>query len=217
MTQHPWTPGGESLTPPSGDPENDEQIRVRDRRKVDPETYEARPQPEQPEQPAPQPEESASAPAAPTDSQEPVADAAPGASDQRVEELTLDLQRLSAEFANYRKRVDRDRELNRDRAIADVVADLLPVLDDIDRARSHGELDAGFKAVAEAIESMAANYGLVRFGAEGEEFDPHVHEAMTSANSAEVVEPTVTAVYQVGYRLKDQVLRAARVAVTNPE
>lgn len=214
MTQHPWTPGGESLTPPTGDPENEEQIRVRDRRKVDPETFEARPQPEQP---APETEEPVADPAAAAESQDPVADPATGTADQRVEELTADLQRLSAEFANYRKRVDRDRELNRDRAVADVVGDLLPVLDDIDRARSHGELDAGFKAVAEAIEGIAAKYGLVRFGAEGESFDPHVHEAMTSDNSPEVTEATVTAVYQVGYRLKDQVLRAARVAVTNPE
>lgn len=210
MTQHPWTPGGESLTPPTGDSENEEQIRVRDRRKVDPETYEARPQPEQPAQGSDESPEAAAPTPPPT---EPTA---PG-TDPRVEELTADLQRLSAEFANYRKRVDRDRELNRDRAVADVAGDLMPVLDDIDRARSHGELDAGFKAVAEAIEGMAAKYGLLRFGAEGEAFDPHVHEAMTSENSPEVTEPTVTAVYQIGYRLKDQVLRAARVAVANPE
>ena len=210
MTQHPWTPGGESLTPPSGGPEQDEEIRVRDRRKVDPETYEARPQQESP---APDSGDAPGPPADPADS----GDSASAGTEQQIDELTADLKRLSAEFANYRKRVDRDRELNRERAIADVVGDLMPILDDIDRARSHGELDGGFKAVAEAIEGIAAKYGLVRFGSEGEAFDPHVHEAMTSDNSAEVTEPTVTAVYQIGYQLKDQVLRAARVAVTNPE
>lgn len=204
MTQHPWTPGGgERAAPPVGDPESesDEGIRFRDKRKVDPDTYEVR-------------EESATVEAPITEESDPDQQEA---GNERVDELTLDLQRLSAEFANYRRRVDRDRELNRDRAVAEVVGDLMPVLDDIERARSHGELDGGFKAVADAVEAIAAKFGLVRFGVTGEAFDPHVHEAMTSDVDAQVSEPTVTAVYQVGFRLKEQVLRPARVAVSNPE
>jgi len=137
--------------------------------------------------------------------------------DERVAELTADLQRLSAEYANYRKRVERDREVNRDRAVAAIVAELMPILDDIDRARGHGELDGGFKAVSDALEAVATKFGMERFGETGEPFDPHVHEAMTSQASPDVTEPTVSAVYLVGYRLKDQVLRPARVAVADIE
>lgn len=210
MTQNPWGPaGGEPTAPPQRDPDSEasEGIRFRDNRKVDPETYQPRPSPAA--QPAEQP------PAQPVAEQP--ADPAAAAADQRVAELTGDLQRLSAEYANYRKRVERDKELNRDRAVASVVSDLMPILDDIDRARGHGELDGGFKAVADSVEAMAASFGLARFGEAGEAFDPHVHEAMTSETSPEVSEPTVTAVYQVGYRLKDQVLRPARVAVADTE
>ena len=204
MTQHPWPPdGGEQSAPPVGDPESEsaEGIRFRDKRKVDPDTYEVR-------------EDQAAADAPTPEGEIPVQ---PDVADDRVAELTLDLQRLSAEFANYRRRVDRDRELNQDRAVAEVVGDLMPVLDDIERARSHGELDGGFKAVADAVEAMAAKFGLTRFGESGEAFDPHVHEAMTSDIDPEVSEPTVATVYQVGFRLKEQVLRPARVAVSNPE
>ncbi len=132
-------------------------------------------------------------------------------------ERTEDLQRLQAEYVNYKRRVDRDRALSRQSGVDKVITDLMPVLDDIERARSHGELDGGFKAVADAVEAMAAKFGLTRFGESGEAFDPHVHEAMTSDIDPEVSEPTVATVYQVGFRLKEQVLRPARVAVSNPE
>jgi molecular chaperone GrpE len=182
-------------------------IRFRDNRKVDPETL-------QPRLPDSQVRAAPSAPGAPAP--EPAA-AVPLPDDERVAELTADLQRLSAEYANYRKRVERDREVNRDRAVAAIVAELMPILDDIDRARGHGELDGGFKAVSDALEAVATKFGMERFGETGEPFDPHVHEAMTSQASPDVTEPTVSAVYLVGYRLKDQVLRPARVAVADIE
>ncbi len=216
MTQNPWGPAaGEGSTSPQPEPESDVGggIRFRDNRKVDPETFQPRAAPA-PAAETPQPEAVAAEVAEAADVAE-VAEA--GEAGDRVAELTADLQRLSAEYANYRKRVDRDRELNRDRAVASVVTDLMPILDDIDRARGHAELDGGFKAVAEAVEALAGKYGLARFGEEGELFDPHVHEAMTSQASPEVTEPTVSAVYQIGYRLGDQILRPARVAVADAE
>jgi molecular chaperone GrpE len=131
--------------------------------------------------------------------------------------LTADLQRLQAEYSNYRKRVERDRDLVRDVAIGGVLAELLPVLDDLDRAREHGELQGGFKAIAEQIERIVARVGLERFGAAGEAFDPMVHEALSHTTSAEVTETTAVQVFQPGYRFKERVLRPARVAVADPE
>jgi hypothetical protein len=93
---------------------------------------------------------------------------------QQVAERTADLQRVQAEYANYRRRVDRDREAVREAALANVLTNLLPVLDDIGRARDHGELEGGFKAVAEALEATVEKLGLARFGAEGDPFDPTV-------------------------------------------
>lgn len=183
--------------------EQEEGVRITDRRRIDPETFEAR-------QPAP------SAAAAEPD-QEVAADDPVAMANARAEEATADAKRIAAEYANYRKRVDRDRDLQRDLAIGTVVADLLPVLDDIERARSHDELDGGFKSVGEAVEAVAAKYGLEAYGEVGEAFDPTVHEAMTSDTSADVTQPTVTAVYAVGYRLRGRVLRPARVAVTDSE
>ncbi len=98
-------------------------------------------------------------------------------------------------------------------AVASALIELLPVLDDIERAREHDELDGAFRTVGEALESVLAKLGLEKFGASGEEFDPTVHEALTSEDSDEVSTPTVTTVYQPGYRLGDRILRPARVAV----
>jgi molecular chaperone GrpE len=131
--------------------------------------------------------------------------------------LTADLQRLQAEYSNYRKRVDRDRELMRDLAVGGVLNELLPILDDLDRAREHGELEGGFKAVAEQIDRIVTRVGLERFGTAGEIFDPSVHEALTHTTSADVSETTAVAILQPGYRFKDRVLRPARVAVADPE
>jgi molecular chaperone GrpE len=135
---------------------------------------------------------------------------------QEAAERTADLQRVTAEYANYRKRVDRDRELTRDSVIAGTLAEFLPVLDDVGRAREHGELEGAFKAVGEALEATVTRLGLESFGAVGEPFDPTVHEALTHAHSDEVTEPTCVAVYQPGYRFAGRVVRPARVGVADP-
>jgi molecular chaperone GrpE len=137
--------------------------------------------------------------------------------ERQVAERTSDLQRVQAEYANYRRRVDRDREVVRDTAVANVLANLLPVLDDIGRARDHGELSGGFKSVGEALEQIVERLGLVRFGAAGDPFDPTVHEALTHSHSADVEVPTAVEVFQPGYRIGERVVRPARVAVVDPE
>jgi len=137
--------------------------------------------------------------------------------DTKVAELTADLQRVHAEYANYRKRVERDRETNRDLAIGSSLAELLPVLDDIGRARDHGDLDGAFKSVAEALEATVARQGLERYGAAGDEFDPTIHEAITHTHSPDVTVTTCVTVFQPGYRYKGKTLRPAIVAVADPE
>jgi molecular chaperone GrpE len=131
-------------------------------------------------------------------------------------ERTADLQRVTAEFANYRKRVERDRQAVAEQALASVLIGVLPVLDDIDRARDHGEVEGGFKSVADNLETTLSKLGLVRYGEIGERFDPTVHEAITHGYSSDVAEPTCTAVLQPGYRLAERILRPARVAVSEP-
>jgi len=112
--------------------------------------------------------------------------------------------------------VDRDRTVVREQATAAALSALLPVLDDLDRARQHGELTGGFKAVAESLERTIAGLGLERFGAAGEEFDPRVHEALLSDYSAEVSVTTAASILQPGYRIGDRIVRPARVAVAEP-
>jgi molecular chaperone GrpE len=131
-------------------------------------------------------------------------------------ERTADLQRLQAEYANYRKRVERDRAAVREQALASVLSELLPVLDDIGRAREHDELTGGFKAVAEALEAAVTKLGLTPFGEAGEPFDPNVHEALMHSYSADVTEPACVQILQPGYRVGDRILRPARVAVAEP-
>lgn len=135
---------------------------------------------------------------------------------EQLAERTADLQRVQAEYLNYKRRVERDRQAVRETAVAGVLTELLPVLDDIGRARDHGELEGGFKAVAEVLESTLTKLGLARFGEVGEPFDPHVHEALMHAYSDEVSTVSVSAVLQPGYRLGERVLRPARVAVAEP-
>jgi molecular chaperone GrpE len=135
-------------------------------------------------------------------------------------ELLADLQRLQAEYVNYRKRVERDRDVARDLAVARVLEALMPVLDDVQLARDHGDLDSGpFAAIAEKLESTLGRFGMERFGEVGEPFDPAVHEALmhTQSQLEEGVEvTTVTQVMQPGYKAGDRLLRAARVAVADP-
>ena len=132
-------------------------------------------------------------------------------------ERTLDLQRLQAEFLNYKRRVERDRELVKQNATYSVLSGLLPVLDDIDRARDHGELEGGFKAVADSLERIVTTLGLTKYGAKGEEFDPNIHEALMHGHSPDVTTTTVDVVAQPGYRIGDRVVRAAKVTVLDPE
>ncbi len=134
----------------------------------------------------------------------------------RLAERTADLQRLQAEYANYRKRVERDRMAVREQALANVLTELLPVLDDIGRAREHGELAGGFKSVAESLESVAVKLGLVSYGEDGDPFDPTLHEALMHSYSPDVSEPTCVRILQPGYKVGDRILRPARVAVAEP-
>ena len=133
------------------------------------------------------------------------------------EVLTEDLQRLQADYSNYRKRVDRDRAVAHELAVASVLNELLPIIDDLDRARTHGELEGGFKSVADQIENAVTKIGLVKFGEAGTPFDPQIHEALMHLTSSEVSEVTATEILQKGYKYKDRVLRPARVTVTDPE
>jgi molecular chaperone GrpE len=131
-------------------------------------------------------------------------------------ERIADLQRLQAEYANYRKRVERDRLAVREQALANVLHGLLPVLDDIGRAREHGELTGGFKSVADSLESIVAKLGLTPFGESGDPFDPTQHEALMHSYSNEVTEPTAVQILQPGYKVGERIIRPARVAVAEP-
>ena len=138
--------------------------------------------------------------------------------DKVAAELTADLQRVQAEYANYRKRVDRDRALVVEMATAGLLSELLPLLDDVERARQHGDLEGAFKSVGEGIEAVAEKLGVQRFGEVGEPFDPAVHEALMQAEPTADSDVAVCAqVLQPGYRLASgRVLRPARVAVAEP-
>jgi len=136
---------------------------------------------------------------------------------EQVAALTADLQRVHAEYSNYRKRVERDRELVRERAVESVLVELLPILDDIGRARDHDELVGGFKGVGESLEGLAGRLGLTPFGQVGEPFDPTRHEALMREEREGVSEPTVVTVLQVGYEMKGRVIRPARVSVAGTD
>ena len=134
-----------------------------------------------------------------------------------VAERTADLQRLHAEYVNYKKRVDRDRDVARQKGVEQVVNDLLPVLDAIDAARQHEEFEGGFRLVVDALEKVTGKYGLVAFGEVGEEFDPNVHEAlMHMPLEGDHTTTVVSAVIQKGIRLGDRIVRPARVGVADP-
>ena len=177
-----------------------EPVVIRDKRKIDPVTGEPR------EVPA---EATASA-GTPADDDVPKAEAL------LLEERTRDLQRVQAEYANYRKRAERERLAAGDVAVSRVLTELLPVLDDIDRARSHGDLTGGLKAISDQLELILSKLGLVAFGEEGDPFDPTIHEAVMHNESPDVSEPSCTTVMRKGYRHGDRLLRPAMVGVSDP-
>ncbi|GGQ46493.1 nucleotide exchange factor GrpE [Couchioplanes azureus] len=133
-----------------------------------------------------------------------------------LEERTRDLQRVTAEYANYRKRVDRDRSAAAEQTTGTVLTALLPVLDDLDRAREHGDLVGPFATVAESLGAVVGKLGLVAFGEKGDPFDPTRHEAVAHLTSADVTEPTCVEVMRRGYILGERLLRPAMVAVADP-
>ncbi|MDH6703571.1 molecular chaperone GrpE [Kitasatospora sp. MAA19] len=136
---------------------------------------------------------------------------------RELSERTGDLQRLQAEYQNYRKRVERDRLTVREIAVSNILESLIPVLDDIGRAREHGEVTGGFKSVAESLETVVAKLGLQQFGKEGEPFDPTMHEALMHSYSSDVTEDTCVQILQPGYRIGERIIRPAMVAVAEPQ
>ncbi|TDU80548.1 MULTISPECIES: nucleotide exchange factor GrpE [unclassified Streptomyces] len=184
---------------------------IRDKRRIDPVTLQLRAPDTTPAQQEAQPR--AGEPGTPGP---PAAGSPPEAWETQLAERTADLQRLKAEYDNYRKRVRRDRLAIREIAVANVLGGLLPVLDAIDRAREHGELDPGFGAVAHALETQLATLGLQEVGAPGEVFDPAQHEAVSYQRSDEVDQPTCTTVLRPGYRVGQHLLRPAQVTVSEP-
>ncbi|GAA2335430.1 nucleotide exchange factor GrpE [Saccharopolyspora halophila] len=218
------TAGGPEMSRNEGE-QQEEPVVVRDRRRIDPETGE-------PRTPAPNGDEAQVAesmsgtlddenvveqaeqleqPEQPPEGDEPTG------LQKQVDDLTADLKRVTAEYANYRKRVERDRDSAIASAKASVAGDLLTVLDDIERAESHGDLTGAFKAVADKLVGALNSAGLEHFGAEGDEFDPSVHEAVQHDTSPDVSGPTVTTVLRRGYKFGERVLRPAMVAVTDHE
>ncbi len=131
--------------------------------------------------------------------------------------LTSDLQRLQAEFQNYRKRIDKERSESSEIVTGLVLSQFLAALDDVDRAEEHGELSGGFKAVADQLTATTTKLGLTKFVETGVAFDPHIHEALMHETSPLVTETQVTKVLRPGYKFKERVLRPAQVIVTDPE
>jgi molecular chaperone GrpE len=157
------------------------------------------------------------APLEPQDLADDVVDPVVAQIQQALAERTADLQRLQAEYLNYKRRVDRDRELVRENATYAALAPIVEVLDTIDRAREHGELDDGFQAVADQLERVVAQAGLVKFGQPGDAFDPQIHEALSHiGEDPEVEVTTAKVVAKAGYRFGDRVVRVAQVLVVDP-
>ncbi len=197
---------------------------IRDKRRIDPQTGKLRDGGTGPQggtSPFPGGRHQAPEPGNPNDAAQPLSvDLSAAELDlarQEAAERTADLQRVTAEYANYRKRVDRDRESVVTAAKASVVLELLPVVDDLDRARAHGDLVGSFGAVAERLTGALTKLGLAPVGAVGDPFDPAVHEAVQFETSTDVTEPTVTSVFRSGYTLGDRLVRPAVVVVTGPE
>jgi molecular chaperone GrpE len=184
------------------EPNPREQVTVTDKRRIDPETGQVR---------------HVASGAAPSGAAPEAAAAPADAGADKVAELTADLQRVQADYANYRKRALRDQEATAERAKAGVVSQLLGVLDDLDRARNHGDLESGpLKLVADKLLNALTGLGLVAFGAEGDDFDPVLHEAVQhEGDGGEGSKPVIGTVLRHGYKLGDQVLRHALVGVVD--
>ncbi|PIE26467.1 MAG: nucleotide exchange factor GrpE [Micrococcales bacterium] len=207
----------ESTGPQQGDAQEPaEPTVIRDRRRIDPETGQLREQGTAggaSSEPADQ--AAASSDKQPGD-EHAGADQLGGAAADLAAERLADLQRLQAEYVNYRKRVERDRDVAKDKAVASVMEALLPVMDDIAAARQHDELTGPFAAIAEKLDGVLRRFGMESYGEEGAPFDPAVHEALMQNESDEVTEPVVAQVLQLGYMHQGRILRAARVAVSAP-
>ncbi|MEO7127035.1 MAG: nucleotide exchange factor GrpE [Nakamurella sp.] len=215
----------------SDDGRRDEHISVKDNRRIDPKTGQVRQGVGDVQDPGvgggaggfPQPGAPAANPGDAANAEQPIsatvtADSADlEAARAEAAERTADLQRITAEYANYRKRADRDRQAAAVAGKVSVVSEMLAVLDDFDRAEEHGDLTGGFKTVADKLTGILARVGLSHYGADGDEFDPNIHEAVQFATSADVDHPTVTAVLRAGYLFDERVLRPAVVVVTGPE
>lgn len=211
MTDQPTTPG------PEGPGESPEPTRFTDKRRIDPETGEVR-------QPTAEEAVLAEAEAAAQAAEEEVVLEGLVETQKLAAERLEELQRANAAYFNleqqysaYVKRSKTEASAAHDRGVANVVEALIPVLDDIELARQHGDLSGPFASIAEKLEATLGRYGVERYGAAGEEFDPAIHEALMHAHSSEVTVSTVQMVLQPGYRTADRVLRAARVAVVDPE
>ena len=174
--------------------ESSEGVKISDKRRIDPQTGQLR-------------DESAA---------EQISGEASLETPDKVSELTADLQRITAEYANYRKRVDRDRELIRDMSTSVALEQLIPILDDISRAREHGDLTGTFSTVADALSTVTKRLGLVEFGKVDEDFDPSIHEALSTQEDESVTSQKVGTVAQVGYKVGERILRPARVVVKQP-
>ena len=174
--------------------ESSEGVKISDKRRIDPQTGQ------------PRDESAANQNSGETSTETP----------DKVSELTADLQRITAEYANYRKRVDRDRELIRDMSTSVALEQLIPILDDISRAREHGDLTGTFSTVADALSTVTKRLGLVEFGKVDEDFDPSIHEALSTMEDDSVQSQKVGTVAQVGYKVGERILRPARVVVKQP-
>jgi molecular chaperone GrpE len=201
---------------------------IRDKRRIDPTSGAVRaPAGEQPtgappgapsEQTAPSPARGEQMSEHETVAAQPPAAAPAGGGDvaAQLAERTEDLQRVTAEYANYRRRVDRDRSLVADQAAERFALQLFPIVDDIERARDHGDLTGAFKVVADRVLGLLEGLGATAFGTKGDPFDPSLHEAVMHDTSPDVDYPMVTTVLRQGYRRGERVLRTAMVAVTDP-
>lgn len=205
--------GAEEVPPANGgtapqrpeEQESEERVVIRDRRRVDPNGTQARPS--ETAKPEPQPAKA---------EERPSSDEV-GKLRAEVEERTKDLKRVVAEYGNYRRRVDRDRAVAADQATAVLLGSLLPVLDDLDRAREHGDLVGPFASVADQLGAILTKAGLTPYGEPGDPFDPMHHEAVAHSLSADVTEPTCVMVMRRGYRFGERMLRPAMVAVADPD
>jgi len=222
----------------SDEPEREEPI-IRDKRRIDPETGKVR-QPQDAEgTEAASGDGSGSGPDGPDLAHEELVDVGPAdgenlesflsdddldvlsgqsSTDQLAAERLADLQRITAEYANYRKRTEANREIERERAVGDTVKGLIPVLDDLARAEKHGDLEEGsaFATIAAKLRTTVERLGLTPYGEPGEPFDPQIHEAIFQQPSPDVTSDTVADVVETGYRLGSTTVRVAKVVVSVP-